>query len=146
MVNAERQRAVLALLGAGLVLSVIAACVPLLAQQVLEDHIRDGYPAYSDGRVDSAVTAWLALLATLGGLGVVGWLVSIVAVRRQRRARLVVTVMATLGLGVSLTAALTQDTSGEVGLAPLFGLLVLLPCVAGVVAAVLVWRLRQPGR
>ena len=47
------------------------------------------------------------------------------------------------GLGVALAALLTRDTSGDVGLAPLLGVIGLLPSTAGVAAVVLLW---QPSR
>jgi hypothetical protein len=44
------------------------------------------------------------------------------------------------GTSLALTALLVKDTSGEVGLAPVLGLIGLLPCVAGLAAVVLLWR------
>jgi len=139
------KRLPLALLYVGLALTVVAAVLPFAARDVLEEHIRDGYPSYSAAELDSAVTGWLSILAILGALGVVGWLVSIRAVRRQRRARLTATTLLAVGLALSLTAALAEDTSGEVGLAPLLGAFLLLPCVAGAIAVVLLWMDERSG-
>ena len=44
------------------------------------------------------------------------------------------------GTAVALTALLTKDTSGEVGLAPLLGWLGMLPAGAGLVTVGLLWR------
>ena len=60
----------------GLVLTIVATIVPFVTS-ALRDHIRAGYPAYTDARVDSAVSAWLIILTVIGVLGVVGWLWSI---------------------------------------------------------------------
>lgn len=134
------RRLPLALMYVGLALTVVVAVVPLLGQQVLEDHVRHGYPDYSADELDSAVNGWLTVLAVLGGLGVIGWAASIWATHRQVRPRLVSSAMLGLGLALSLTAALTKDTSGEVGLAPAYGALLLLPCLVGVGAVALLWR------
>ena len=45
-----------------------------------------------------------------------------------------------VGSTVALSALLTKDTSGEVGLAPLLGWIGLLPCVAGLITVVRLWR------
>jgi len=43
------------------------------------------------------------------------------------------------GSGSALTALLTKDTSGEVGLAPLLGWIGMLPLLPGLVAVVMLW-------
>jgi len=73
---------------AGLALTVMAAIVPYVdhaTANLLGDHIRAGYPAYSDARIDAAVTTYLIYLSVLGALGVVGWLGTIWAVKAGRR-------------------------------------------------------------
>ena len=54
--------------------------------------------------------------------------------------RLVATIAFAAGTTVALSALLTKDTSGEVGLAPLLGWIGLLPCVAGLITVVRLWR------
>lgn len=134
-----RRRTALALMRTGLVLTVAAAVLPLFAREPLEDHVRAGYPAYPDGRIDTAVTTWLVILVAFGVVGVLGWMVSIRAVRGPN-GRLVATLMFVVGGGTSLALALTNDTSGDVGLAPVFGWVLLAPCLAGLAAVALLWR------
>ena len=128
----------------GLSLTVVATAAPYVDHatgEVLADHVRHGYPTYSAGRVDEAVTAWLAILTVVGALGLVCWVVMIRAARAGSAwVRPAATVSFALGSTLALTALLTKDTSGEVGLAPLLGWLGVLPCLAGLVAVVLLWR------
>jgi hypothetical protein len=73
-----------------------------------------------------------------------GWIIAICAVQAHRPwARPVATVLFAAGLVTALTALLTRDTSGDVGLAPLLGGIGLLPSLAGVVAVVALWE--RPG-
>lgn len=142
----QRTHVPLVLMYLGLGLTMVATVAPLLARELIEDHVRSGYPSYSDARVGDAATAWMVALAVIGVLGTAGWLLSIWAVRRQRHAEVIATVVLAAGLAVSLTAALTPDTSGEVGLAPALGAALMLPCVAGLGAVLLMWRDRLPLR
>ena len=129
---------------AGLALTVVAMVAPYVDRaegNVLADHIRDGYPTYSAGRIDSAVTAWLVILSVVGALGVVTWLGTIWAVRaRKGWARWAATTAFALGTSVALTALLTKDTSGDVGLAPVVGWIGMAPCLVGLVAVTMLWR------
>ena len=126
---------------AGLVLTVGAIVAPYLDRSVLADHIRDGYPTYSTDRVDTAVTAWLVILSVIGALGVASWIATIWAVRAGKGwARWAATAVFAAGTSLALTTLLVKDTSGEVGLAPVLGLVGLLPCVAGLLAVALLWR------
>lgn len=142
--RARSPRGALAAMYAGLVLTVVATVAPYVDRatgQVLADHIREGYPTYSADRIDSAVTTWLVLLSVTGVLGIVTWLVTIRAVRQhQGWARWEATAMFVVGTCAALTALLTKDTSGEVGLAPLLGGIGMLPSAAGLAALALLWR------
>ncbi len=143
-ITIEHRRPALVALYAGLLLTIAATLAPYVDRatgQVLAEHVRAGYPTYSQDRVDSAVTAWLAILTVVGVLGAVSWLLTIRAVRRERVwARWAATAAFVAGTSLALTALLTKDTSGEVGLAPLLGLIGLAPCVAGLVAVAALWR------
>lgn len=128
---------------AGLLLTLTASLAPYLDRatgHVLADHIRHGYPMYNPDRVESAVTAWLALLTASGVLGIAGWTGTIWAAKgRTAWAPPTATVMFVAGSGSALTALLTKDTSGEVGLAPLLGWIGMLPLLPGLVAVVMLW-------
>ena len=145
----SRQRAAVTALyfGAALTLATtVAPYIDLHAGQVLADHIRDGYPNYSQSRVDTAVAKWLAILTVAGVLGLGSWLWTIWAVTtRKRWTREAATAIFVVGTSVALTAWLTKDTSGEVGLAPLLGWIGVLPSGAGAFAIAMLWR-TQPAR
>ena len=124
----------------GLALTIVATIVPFVTS-ALRDHIRAGYPAYSDARVDSAVSAWLIILTVIGVLGVVGWIWSIWIVAKGKQwARWAATALFALGASVAVSGVLITDKSGDIGLAPMLGWLGLLPSLAGLVAVVLLWR------
>ncbi len=130
----------LAAMGVGLVLTLVATIVPFTTS-ALRDHIRAGYPDYTDARVDTAVSTWLIILTIIGVLGVAGWLWSIrIVTTRKRWARWAATGMFVLGTGVAVTNLLVRDTSGDTGLAPMLGWVGMLPCLAGLVAVALLWR------
>ncbi len=124
----------------GLVLTIVATIVPFVTS-ALRDHIRTGYPAYTDARVDSAVDVWLIILTVIGALGVAGWLWSIwIVARRTRWASWAATAMFALGTSVAVADLLIKDKSGDIGLAPVLGWIGMLPCLAGLAAVVLLWR------
>jgi hypothetical protein len=144
MTTAHQERSATGAMYAGLGLTVIAMAVPFAdhaTANVLADHIRAGYPTYTQARVDSAVTAYLVYLSIVGALGVIGWLWAIWAVKAGKRwARGAVTTMFALGTGIALIDLLIKDTSGDTGLPPLLGWAGLLPCLAGLLAVTLLWR------
>ncbi|WP_243640321.1 hypothetical protein [Streptacidiphilus pinicola] len=112
---------------------------------LLADHIRAGYPDYSQARVDSAVTTYLVLSSVVGALGVLAWLTAAWAFKEGKRwARPVATVMFVLGTSVGLAGLLTKDTSGATGLPPELGWVGMIPCLAGVPAVTSLWRRRRP--
>jgi hypothetical protein len=129
---------------AGLVLSVVATIVPYVdraTSQTLTAHVRAGYPSYSPERVDSTVTVWLAILSVVGLLGIASWVATIWAVRARRRmARWAATAMFALGTTVGLALLLSKEPTGQLALPPLLGWVALLPCLAGAVAVIQLWR------
>ncbi|HWM73166.1 MAG TPA: hypothetical protein VNQ53_05470 [Nocardioides sp.] len=140
----HHHRAAIPALYAGLALTVAATLAPYVDRasgNVLADHIRDGYPTYSPERIDTAVSTWLVILTVLGALGVVGWVATIWASRTGRAwSRPAATAAFVVGTALAATALLTKDTSGDTGLAPLLGWIGMVPCLAGLVAVVLMWR------
>ncbi|MGN5632524.1 hypothetical protein [Streptomyces sp. AC154] len=109
----------------GLVLTVIATAAPYADRattHLLADHIRDGYPTYSQARVDSAGSTYLVLLSVIGALGVLAWIGAARSVGAGRWwARPAATALFALGAGAGLTGLLTTDTSGAAGLPPALG-------------------------
>jgi hypothetical protein len=129
---------------AGLGLAVVTVIVPYVdhaTANMLADHIRDGYPTYTQARIDSAVTTYLVYLSVVGALGIICWLWAIWAVKAGKRwARGAATAMLTHGTGIALIDLLVKDTSKDTGLPPLLGWAGLLPCLAGLLAVTLLWR------
>jgi hypothetical protein len=105
---------------------------------VLADHIRDGYPTYTDAQIDSGVNTWLVILSLVGALGITSWCLTIWALKSSKR--WAASAMFAVGTSVALSALLVKDTSGDTGLAPLLGSIGVLPCIAGVVAVAMLWR------
>lgn len=141
MITSDRARSAVRAMVAGAVLTAAATVAPFFARPTLADHIRAGYPQYTQGHIDSAVTAYLMILAGVGVLGLEGWFATIWAVRRGLSwARWVAGAMFAAGLSVALTGLLVKDTSGDVGLAPLWGWIGIAPCVAGAIAVTRLWR------
>jgi hypothetical protein len=129
---------------AGLGLTVVALIVLYVdhaTANVLADHIRAGYPAYAQPRIDSAVTTYLVYLSVVGALGIICWLGTIRALKAGKRwARGAATAMFALGTGIALIDLLVRDTSGDTGLPPLLGWAGMLPCLAGLLAVMLLWK------
>ena len=148
MTTAHHERSALGAMYAGLGLTV-AAMIILFADHatgnVLADHIRAGYPAYTQARIDSAVTAYLVYLSVVGALGTGCWLWTIWAVKTAKRwARGAATAIFALGTAVALVDLLIKDTSGDTGLPPLLGWAGMLPCLAGLLAVTLLWSPAGP--
>ena len=148
MTKTRRERPAIGAMFTGLGLTVVATVVPYVDRattHLLADHIRAGYPTYTDTRVDSAVTTYLVVSSVVGALGVLAWLWTIWAVKAGKRwARPAATVMFALGTSVGLTGLLTKDTSGETGLPPMLGWIGMAPCLAGLLAVALLWRRPRP--
>ncbi|MBB6347657.1 hypothetical protein FHU36_004202 [Nonomuraea muscovyensis] len=139
----SRNRTPLAMMYIGAGLTAIVGLFPFIDQStttVLADHIKASYPAYEPGAIDAAVAAYLAILSTVGVLGLLGWLGTIWAVRAgMRGAPWLATGLLAIAICIAIAGLTVQDTSGDVGLAPLLGWLQVLPCIPGL-AAVALWR------
>ena len=137
------RRAVLAMY-TGLALTVVAMLAlvfDLASSGVLAEHLDEVYEGYASPPDKAAVAAYLF---TLGALGVVGWLWTVWALRRRKRwARLVATVLFLIASIVAV-ADLTVTEYGQTILPIRVGLAGLLPCIAGLVAVVLLWSRREP--
>ena len=143
-VSVKPARSAMVAMYAGLALTVVTLAVTYIDQATaneLADHIRAGYPTYSEARIDSATTTYLVYVSIIGALGVISWLWAIWTVNGGKRwARGATTAMFALGTGISLFDLLVRDTSGDTGLPPLLGWIGMLPCLAGLLAVTLLWR------
>ena len=129
---------------AGLALTALATAAAYVDRgttHLLADHIRAGYPTYTQVRDDSAVTTYLVMSSVIGALGSLAWLVTAWAVKAGKRwARPAATAVFVLGTSVGLAGLPTKDTSGATGLPPELGWAEMMPCLAGAVAITLLWR------
>jgi len=142
--SVKHEQSAIAAMYAGLALTVVTLIVPYIdhaTANVLADHIRAGYPTYSQARIDTAVTTYLVYLSIIGMLGVVCWLRTIRAVNAGKRwARGATTATFVLATGIALFDLLVKDTSGDTGLPALLGWIGMLPCLAGFLAVTLLWK------
>ena len=95
------------------------------------------------GGVDADATPLYVFQFLTGGLGVVGWLISLVGVALQRPwVRSFATGAFGCGLAVAAYTLMAKGFS-ETGFPPVWGLLLLLPCVPGALAVFLLHRPRR---
>jgi len=132
----------------GLAMTIVATAVPYVdraTSNTLADHIRAGYPTFTQARIDTAATTYLVYLSVIGVLGVAGWLWTIHAVTSGKRwARGAATALFIVGTSVALLDLLVRDTSGATGLPPLLGWVGILPSLPGLIAVTLLWT--RPSR
>jgi len=146
MATAHHERSAIGAMYAGLGLTVAALIVPYVdhaTANTLASHIRAGYPAYTQARIDAAVTTYLVYLSVVAALGIICWIWTIWAVRAGKGwSRGAATAAFALGTGIALFDLLIKDTSGDTGLPPLLGWTGMLPCLAGLLAVTLLWKRR----
>lgn len=127
----------------GAVLTVLVTVASVVASPVITQHVQAGYPSLSDAELGAATTTYVTILISLGALGLLGWLGTLWASRSGARWAPWLASLLFLGaLGVALIGLTLQDTSGDVGLAPLQGWLQVVPIVAGAFAVAALWRRR----
>jgi len=135
-----RRRAVLPTLwlGAGLtLLSGAAPLVDLALTGTIAAHVRDAYPGWDAATVSMDTTAIAAWLVGTAVLGLVGWAVAIRATATGRRwARPLSASLLAAGVVVAAMNLGLGGDAYDVIVPTGFGLLSLLPTVAGAVAVV----------
>ncbi|WP_420750536.1 hypothetical protein [Rhodococcus sp. O3] len=128
----------------GCVLTVVAAIAVYggqTASGILTAHVRAGYPSFTQDHIDAATDIYLTYLIVLGVLGALGWLTTLWVARRSTSwARLLATGLWVVATGIALFDLTVRDTSGDTALPATVGWMGLAPCVAGLVAVVLLWR------
>jgi hypothetical protein len=129
----------------GLALTVVALAAPVVDQVTtgtLAAHLETVYAG--SGVAAPAAPAITIYLVVVGVVGVLCWVATIEAVRRRRR-RAPATAAAFLVLGAALAVVdLTVSEYGRPILPAWLGVLGLLPCLAGLVAVVLLSRRPRP--
>lgn len=133
---------------AGLALTAAATLVPLIDMVTVDsltDHVRAAYPYWPAALVTGDRNAIVIYLCVIGLLGIVGWLWAIRTVAKHKRtARRVTTVGFVLGTGVALFDLTFSGGEYDRVLPPLYGIIGLLPSLAGLVTVLWVWRLTAP--
>ncbi|RII18686.1 hypothetical protein DSC45_08705 [Streptomyces sp. YIM 130001] len=130
----------------GLALTAAVAAVPLVdlaTADSIAGHVRDAYPNWPATEVAKDRTAITVYLGTVGLLGIPCWLWAIrSAGRGSRRAPVLAGTLFTAGMCMALFG-LTYASAPYERVLPLpYGLLGLLPCLAGLAAVVLLRRER----
>lgn len=137
----------LAAMYVGLLLTVVAGVAPLVdiaTADSLFDHVRQAYPEWPAETVRQDRDAIAIYLAAVGGLGALCWIAAIWAVAAERRwARGTVTALFAVGTLLALTGSSLGGEQYDTIVPPLYGLLGVLPCLAGLAAVVLVWKRRK---
>ncbi|WP_147915413.1 hypothetical protein [Ruania zhangjianzhongii] len=133
----------------GLALTVLAALAPLLdlvTTGTIEAHVRATYPDWPDEWVQADTTAIAVGLGVIGLLGIISWLITLRATIRGRRwVPIVATILWILAVTVTAYATTTPTGAYDRMVPTVLGLITALPCLAGVVAVVQLWRHRLRG-
>lgn len=133
-----------AAMAAGLILNVIATVAPVVdiaTVDTISDHVRAAYPAWGTASVGADRNAMVIYLVITGVLGIVTWLYVIRAVKVGKRwARAAATSAFAVGMLLALVNLTTGGGQYDVILPTGYGVLTLLPSLAGLVAVVSLWR------
>src|SRR5690606_19100419 len=138
-----RGKAFLALLaGLGLtVASTLYIAIDALTTNRLTNHIRDAYPNWSQDDIDADRLAITIYLLGFGVLGAIAWLWCASLVQRGKpSARLAVTVTFIVGTGLAMINATQSGEAYEQIVPTPYGVVGLLPSLAGLAAVWLIWR------
>lgn len=129
---------------AGLGLTVLATVAPLAdvaTADTLAQHVRDAYPGWGPALVAQDRNAMVIYLLITGALGIITWLTTIWAVTaRKRWARPAATAALAAGAGIALLNLTLGGGNYHTILPTAYGLLTLLPALAGLAAVVSLWR------
>lgn len=129
---------------AGLILNVIATVAPVVdiaTVDTISDHVRAAYPSWGHALVESDRNAMVIYLVVTGVLGIICWLCVIWAViARKRWARAAATSAFAAGALLALMNLTLGGGQYSVILPTGYGVLTLLPSLAGLAAVVSLWR------
>ncbi len=123
----------------GLLLTLIGTLVPLLdvsTVDALADRIRAAYPAFTAEEVSREKSAIVIYLVTMGVVAIVAWLWTARILKTGRsRARIAATVVFLVAGFVSFLPPMVAGREMPTA----YGVLTLLPCVAGAAVVVALW-------
>jgi hypothetical protein len=141
------KKSVMFMMYTGLVLTIITMIILYVdhaTANVLAGHIKASYPSYSQSSIDAAAMIYLIYLSTVGVLGIASWLNVIWGISKDKGwTRWVATGMFAIGTIIALFNLLVKDTSGDTGLPSLLGLIGILPCIAGLLVVIQLWKTPQ---
>lgn len=123
------------------ILLTLAPAVDVLTVDSIADHVRGAYPDWSADLVAADRNAIAMYLAGTGVLGVVGWLWAIRGAKRRKKwSRAVTTTLFVAGASTALfNLSYSADPYSTIIPAP-YGVLGLLPVLAGLIAVIRSWR------
>ncbi|MFD5214333.1 hypothetical protein [Microbacterium sp. NPDC058345] len=117
------------------------ALIDPVSTRLIAAQVQAGYPGYSSAEIDRAAVMYVGILVIVGVLGALGWGATILLSGRHRRLAFWLGLsLGAIGLLVAGAALATTDTSGTIGLAPVFGWLLLVPCGLGLTALIALRR------
>jgi cytochrome bd-type quinol oxidase subunit 2 len=127
----------------GMVLTLIAAGVYVVDQDAISQSVTGRYADYTPAQMDAARSFLTFYLLTIAAVGVVCWLVMIWAARKGKRWT---TVTSTIIFALALLFALANFVIEEYGnrVVPVsMAIASLVPCVAGLIAVIYLWKDRK---
>jgi hypothetical protein len=141
-IRVQRRPAVTAM-GIGLLLTVVTL-VALIIDQASGSSIADHVNAlYAPLGLHPDPNVLFGYLYVTGGIGVLLWLTTIWSVSQHKRwARVVASFVLVVATSLALLVLFVSEYGGQI-FPTLWGILGLLPCLAGLVAVILLWT---PGR
>lgn len=132
-------RRALVFLRVGLLLTLIGTLVPLVdvsTVDALADRIRAAYPAFTAEEVSGEKSAILIYLVAMGAVAIAAWLWTARILKKgKNRARVTSTV---IFLVAGVVSCLPPAIAGQ-EMPTVYGVLTLLPCVAGAAVVLALW-------
>jgi uncharacterized membrane protein YidH (DUF202 family) len=123
-------------------LTALALAVPVVDQLTVKSlavHVHAVYAGY--GVPEPPASVIVTYLVVVGAIGTVSWLIAIWAIRHHRRwARPVATALFLLATGLAVVNLTASEYGNQTVLPQWLGLVGLLPCLAGLVAVIPLWR------
>lgn len=139
-VKRRDRRGAVTTMGIGLLLTVIAL-IALIIDQVNGDTLARHVEAlYAPHDLDPDPNVLFGYLYVVGVIGILLWLATIWGIiQRKRGARVVATIVFVLGTSVALFNVFVSEYGMQI-FPTLWGVVGLLPSVAGLVAVIVLWR------
>jgi len=128
----------------GMVLTLIAAGVYVVDQDAISRSVTGRYADYTPAQLDEARSFLMFYLLTISAVGVVCWLLMIWATRKGKSwTRITATIIFGLAVLIALANLVLEEYGNRV--VPVsMAVASLVPCIAGMLAVVYLWKDRKP--